>query len=689
MTIGSAAFGLACLCLFALAAIVGPATAAAAECPNEEFRRGPSALLPECRAYEMVSPPLKEGGYVHPNLSVRVSPDGSAAGFYSYTSFAGDLSSPWVAGYVARRGATDWGTQPLDPPQFNSTGNPLRKATTASSLYFTKTLQFSKVALLPGAIEGGSNVYVQNNLTGERELVAAREGDQLFNESGGGGFGVYVDGSSDWSHLLLKSATALNGEVTDGAPHLYDFTDGKPHVIDVLPNGEIASAAHIDELHFPYAHAMSEDGSRAFFTVGEVGPGPLYMREHDARTVPISASQRSADAGTVYPAVFIAASADGSEVIFTSNQQLTEGPSGGLYRYDVESGGLTSLLPGNAGLRKVLAVSEDDSYVYFAASGVLAEGATTPALNAANLYALHDGQIKWIGQTAGSENEQGGPEEVLASPNGAHIAFASFSPMTADDLPSPACQPHSGHNGAPELCQQVYAYEFASGELICVSCADPNFGHSDLGGQEFHENGYGDRYPRAVLDNGTVFIDTPNRLLPRDVNGSLDIYAWRNGVDSLVSTGTGSGQTNFADATPDGSSVFFRTAQSLVKQDVDSSPDLYVARIDGGLAGQWPPGTPPPCEGDGCRAGSSAPLVGRAPASAEAGGAGNFVAHCTAATKRANRAARRAHRTDRLARRARRADKAQARRLHRRAVKQHRQARQLKAKARNCGGQDR
>lgn len=677
---------LALAVLSASLATVGPATAAGAECPNEEFRRGPSALLPECRAYELVSPALKEGGYVHPTISVRVSPDGNAAGFFSYASFAGDPSSPWFAAYASRRGAANWDTQGLDAPQFNSTGNLFTKASPASSLYFTKTLQYSKVALLPGAIEGGSNVYVQNNLTGERELVAAREGDQLFNEGAGGGLGLYVDGSSDWSHLLLKSANALNGEVTDGAKHLYDFTGGKAHVIDVLPNGEISPGAHIDDSHFPYAHAMSEDGSRAFFTVSEFGEGPLYMREDDSRTVPISVSQRSEDAGTVYPAVFIAASADGSEVIFTSTHQLTEEPSGGLYRYDIESGELTSLLPSGAALRRVLAVSENDSYVYLAAAGVLAEGATTPAVNAMNLYALHDGQIKWIGQTAGSENESGGPAEALSSPNGAHFAFASSSPMTVGDLRSPLCQQRVGSGNSPESCFQVYAYEFASGELSCLSCANPNLGHSDLGGQEIHENGYGDRYPRAVLDNGTVFIDTPNRLLPRDVNGSLDVYAWRNGVYSLISTGTGSGETNFADATPDGSSVFFRTAQPLVKQDVDGSPDLYVDRIDGGLAGQWPPGTPPPCEGDGCRVGSSAPLVGRAPASAEAGGAGNFVARCTAVTKRAKKAA---HRADQLDRRARRANKAQARRLHRRAIKQHRKARQLKAKARNCGGQGR
>src|SRR5690606_24343527 len=113
--------------------------------------------------------------------------------------------------------------------------------------------------------------------------------------------------------------------------------------------------------------------------------------------------------------------------------------------------------------------------------------------------------------------------------------------------------------------------------------------------------GMGDHFPLAVLEDGSVFFDTPNQLLANDVNGVMDAYRWRQGSRWLVSTGTDSSPSNFADATPDGSSVFFRTGERLVPQDVDGNNDLYVARVGGGLAGQYPPPEPPPCEGEECR----------------------------------------------------------------------------------------
>lgn len=85
-------------------------------------------------------------------------------------------------------------------------------------------------------------------------------------------------------------------------------------------------------------------------------------------------------------------------------------------------------------------------------------------------------------------------------------------------------------------------------------------------------------------DGDSAWFATPERLLPEDQNDSEDVYEWSGGSLHLVSPGPGPAPAQFAGATPDGGTVLFRTARSLLPADRDGGDsDVYAARLGGGF----------------------------------------------------------------------------------------------------------
>jgi hypothetical protein len=684
-----------------LPAAIATGGASAAGCPNEAFRVGPSALLPGCRAYEMVSPVEKNGSNVTPVINLHAAPNGEAAAYYSTAAFAGAVASPLGTAYLGRRGA-DWATEPLDAPQYNSKGLAIL-ASPANSRDLTRTFQASKLALTPGATEGGSNLYLRDNTTGARTLIATEAGSNLFSQVGGVAVGAYVGGTPNWSNFILR----LEGEVLPGAPtqyegisteNLYEYEAGANpplRLANILPNGEIApTGGHIGG-SAPYSHAISEDGRRVFFEASRFGAGDLYVREDGSRTVPVSVSEMPGSEGEVLEANFQAGSADGSVAYFTSVLEMTPGaPASSLYRWEAPTsaggtGTLTDLTPefgpGGPGVTKVLAASSDGSYVYFVANGALTEGSTESGTEAVNMYAWHDGETRLIAQTEAANNETFGPAQAEASPNGRYFAFNSFSRLTADALPSAACPAEPAFGNGDGNCREAYLYEWGGRAPSCLTCGGlaPR-GWSSLGGQENYEKGIGDEYPHAVLDDGTVFVDTPNALVPRDSNGVEDVYAWHPGAGpELISTGTSEALSGFGDATADASNIFFFTGQSLVKSDTDSNVDVYDDREGGGIASQWPAGAPGGCDGEGCRGASPSAPDGLPQGSTVS--RGNVCQGPVGAAAKASRQATNLKRKAKgAAHRKGAAAKRGAKRLRRQARAASKKANRLKRKADSC-----
>jgi hypothetical protein len=669
--------------------LVAPGTAGAA-CANEALRLGPSAGLAECRAYEMVSPVDKDGGNVGRVLQTKVSPDGERVTFYSAAAFAGSPSSALSTGYISKRGAGGWGTEALDPPQRN-TGNSLLMSTVAGTVDLSASLSASDRAIVPGATEEGSNLYLRNNVTGITSLLYTRPSVRLFDQSTGLNGGLFYGATPDWSHIVIRSIEPLTADTPPSTyPYFYDLTGGRMHLLNLKPDGTLSTTSEPNIFgrdYNPYAPAISADGR---YVPMQLGGDGVFIREDDQRTFPISVNE----AGETEGATLLFSNRDGSQIYFRAGAPLRAGaPAGSLYRYDIASGTLNNLLPDAEGVaarvENVLGVSPDGSIVYFTAGGALAGEATEAGFLENNLYALVDGEPRFLGRI-----EQL-PPYYQSSPDGRYLAFDTFADPTGDKTTSPRCGHLEGFQNPDGQCLDLYVYDAASGVLSCTACSVPDRGHSFLGGQQSRENSIaqGTEFARAMLDDGTVFMETPTKLVPRDGNGVMDVYSWQAGVPHLISTGIDPNPSWFGVASPDGRNVLFMTNQQLVGQDTDQNIDLYDARVDGGLESQWPPGSPPPCVGEACKSAAPTPATRIGGGSSATGGELDceaIGARAAAPRREAKRLAnqakaigkRRSHASGKRAQKLGR----QAKGLRRRAATERRAAERIQNQAKTCWG---
>ena len=643
--------------------------AGAGGCPNEALRTGYSALLPECRAYEQVSPVDKQGGSVYRFNNNQSTPEGDADEFLSTDTFAGAAAANFNA-YIAQRGPSGWVTKGIDAPQSNPAGF-VELTSTATSGDLSKTLQTSERALTPGATEGGSNLYLRDNSTGALTLVATEPGLGLFiSFSGGTATTPYLGGTPNWSRLFFISSSALTeGEgAVAGATNAYEFTDGRLRVLTVREGGEEVPAI---------SAVASPDGRRLVLAAPN---GAQYVSENGSVPAPLTVSHLAGASGEAVPAERALVSGDASTVYFTSQEPLLEeggapvGP-GALYRLDVATRTLTDLTPSKSlTIGAVEEVSFDGSHLYFESEEALTSDSTPATSPATNLYAEYGGEFHLIVRADPEAWEGAGTaEEVQVSPNGDFFGFTATQPLTPEAVRSPACAVDPTYGNPAGLCRQVYLYTSSSHSLGCLSCARPATGLSHLGAMGGGKAVISGHQSRAVLDNGDVFFESPTALVPADTNGVGDVYMSREGTVSLISTGTSSATSQFAEASADGKNVFFRTSQQLVGQDVDSAVDLYDARVDGGIAAQNPPGSPAPCEGGECRSTGSTPPPPLASSFSQG--------RCGGLGDRARRAAAKAKR---LKKQAADVSGKGAKALRSRAAKERKQAKQLNRKANQC-----
>ena len=602
-------------------------------CPNVAIRgEQHSSYLPNCRAYEQVTPTNKNGSQPFTVAGLRVvSASGGRAVFSAFVSLGGSAASPAQVTYLARRQATGWETEGITPP------HAVEGLKAALGIYSTFTDELTVGAvnndrpdLAPGAPPGVENLYLRELDAGSYSLVTTAGPAPDFN---------YVpkvaDTSPDLGTILFEATAALTPDAPSGVMNLYRWRDGQIDFVGILPGGSPAAAGSTSGSLPTFEdgggslerNTVSPDGELVVF--GDRASGQLYLREGSVATREISKSVRaSADPNGRQSASFKGATPSLSKVFFTSGEKLTDDATTGpvsngsdLYAFDTQTGRLTDLSvdvnpadPNGANVLGILGASDSGDRVYFVAKGQIEPGKGTAGQP--NVYVWTPTETRYV-MTLRLPGAQDDGDTVYWRP-----VPAPNKAVSADGMRLYL----SSGGGAPGYStggfNQVFLYDFAADELTCVSC--PQDGSTPVG-SAFTKlmNGGGDsmQQSRSMTESGDRFyFESRDALVPTDTNGATDVYQFENGKLSLISSGQDSFASHFFGISADGDDVLFTTQERLLASDRDEVADIYSARVGGGFRQS---SAIAPCVDDGCQGVLRPPPAVPAVGSAQFQGAGN------------------------------------------------------------------
>lgn len=355
-------------------------------CPNEAIREQQhSTALPDCRAYEMVSPPHKNGADIvfnseHTQAAATETPGLPMAVRYTSLTAFGDaigtgISTEYIAQREATPGTSGWTTHAITPHQ---EGLSFAEAATMGGTQYTLDLSpdLTRGALfaptpVPTASDPHENVAAVPNLYSRDDLRTPGAGNYtLVTDCAlcaaplpplppfGQNSKPWLAGTSrDFEHILFESKLDLTPEAKGNAYKVYKSDHG---VVRLLTPGSLAcaglsgaaasrpcSAAGLGaSVPILTPNVVSDDGSRAIFSspIKEASnarpstkPGAvskLYQLNDsgtataaDDAVVQLNASEK-ATPEAAQAAFYQTASANGSRVFFTSGENLTESASG-------------------------------------------------------------------------------------------------------------------------------------------------------------------------------------------------------------------------------------------------------------------------------------------------------------------------------------------------------------------------
>ena len=257
---------LAAVSCFLLSALLTAAPAAAA-CPNEVFRSGPSAKLPECRAYELVTPAytggIKPQGTNFSNMYhgfefLLLNDAGDSVIFNtSGAALSGTPGNGFNDRYRAKRTATGWVTE-LAGPTAEETSRLTPGPVSDDHGYEFFNAGLNEFDLEPEsklqAPYGGRVVDMLQKPGGQYELIAI---GSLGSDRTATGHRI----TPGAAHVIFSSKVPLEPEASPaGITTIYDRTPGGPtQVVSKLPDGTALQSGGVEFL------ASSTDGNHVAF----------------------------------------------------------------------------------------------------------------------------------------------------------------------------------------------------------------------------------------------------------------------------------------------------------------------------------------------------------------------------------------------------------------------------------------
>ncbi len=626
-----------------------PAAPVPAACSNGGLRSGISASLPDCRAYELVTPP-DTGGHI-PTMALPgglnfgnngcdswpVSPEagrdsvlfGFDSGSLPGSGGGGDndvyeaLRTPgtWQSGFIGLSGVQAERASPgcVSPDHRYAFWHvPIDRGTLANPT----GSQYLRVPA--GGPEPSSNCAPAAEPEGLFEWVGCGSlGFEPFARgkwiSSGGGHVIFVTDAAAGPAQQLEPCAPPSGT---GA--IYDRSPGgTTHCVSLLP-GDLLPVGGVAFL------GASADGSAVAFANG----GTLYVRLEDSKTVEV------ASGGSTFGGL----SADGRRVFYLAG--------GDLFACDLGAGGCAGegahepLKIGSGGESTLVNVSANGSHAYLTSKAVLtgeeeSEWGAKAKAGEENLYAWDGESVRFIGvvsaldvsgefvpdatavvgglgqwtsdAVASDQNPTRGPgnDPSRTSPNGRFLVFEAHAELTGYDA--------EGHS-------EIYRYDDGAPpgkRLLCVSCNPTGSAAQSDAQLQSDPSGVVPFVPfppvsaithiaNVTADGSEVFFQSADGLVPTDRDGGVDVYEWEAqgrggcvreaGCLSLISSGHDSGTDYLYAAKPDGSDVFFVSSDLLAPQDADGTPSVYDARVGGGFTFE---GSRVPCQEEGCRPQSS------------------------------------------------------------------------------------